>query len=133
MILTLWLPLANRPADWMLSASDLWTKQIDTGTVPTTYDRVVLWPDEGVNPTMGPMWSVRRRYLAADGGWHVELSQMAVDPDDRNRDEIMRYHSAGGLGSGPKWSIWWTERDGDPVPHLREGGWKLYGEETSRG
>jgi hypothetical protein len=127
MILTLWLSLLDRPTGAMPGGPDaVWTKQVETGAVPTVHDYVYLWADDG------PNWQVRRRYMDAAGGWHVELSRMAVDPSETARDYIMRTHTSS-MTSGPSWSIWWTERDGDPVPHLREGGWKLYGEEQGRG
>lgn len=134
MILTLWLSLLDKPTGALVGGPDsLWVKQVETGALPTTYDQVVLWPDRDDGGAIGgPMWAVRRRYMDADGGWHVELTRMAVDPQESARDYIMR-NRATSLSVGPSWSVWWTERDGDPVPHLRLGGWKLYPEEYGRG
>jgi hypothetical protein len=132
MILTMWLSLLDKPTGAFIGGPDaLWVRQVETGALPDLTDRVVLWPaTDDDDPAGGPMWDVYRRYMGSDGGWHVELARMAVDPAEDARDYIARTRLS---ETSSRWGIWRTSSDGDPTGKLRTGGWKLYGEEPDRG
>lgn len=114
----MWLSLIPpTAADPLWSDGRLWTRDVETGCVPTIEDQVTLWPDEdGHN---GPMWGIKRRYMGHDGIWHVELYRMQLDPSEEVQERLLRARG--------HTSTWYTDRDGDPVPELERGGWQRYG------
>lgn len=117
------------PGGALFGGGDLYTKKVVTGFLPEpgNGDQVYLWPDPEDGATGGPAWEVKRRYMASDGIWHVELAAMVIDPTEQVRlaigEEIIR-------GGPRQFQTWWTNTDdGDPTPKLQAGGWKRYGED----
>jgi hypothetical protein len=112
MRIVLWLRVRRGPHAY---GGDLWSKEVTTDNVPLPdADGVIIWSTDD-DPAEGPQWKVNRRYMHADGSWHIELYTMLVDPSSVPLGPI-DYHT------------WHTESEGDPEPLLRQGGWVKYGE-----
>ncbi len=132
MIITLWLSLCDGTKAGWPSDHELWIRNVETGALPVTHphaDDIVLWPGEDGQPTEGPLWPVRRRFMIADGSWHVELCRMVLDPTDDVLDTIGQWgirDIMAGLPIG--YRSWHTPTDDDPRIGLARGGWKQYGE-----
>ena len=105
----------------LYSSGDLWRREVTTGQLPGTGDGVYLWPDDEDGDIGGPRLEARRRYMAASGQWHVELTKIVVDPPERERETIMR-ESAGGRQD---FMCWWTDSEGGPPDEqkLTAAGW----------
>jgi len=112
----LWLSVRRGYGDPQAYVNDLWFKEVTTDNIPLPdADGVIIWPTDG-DSAEGPQWKVKRRYMHADGSWHIELYSMLVDPSSVPLGQPIDYHT------------WHAESEGDPEPLLREGGWVKYGE-----
>lgn len=124
--ITLWLQVVPPgPHQLTTSRGDLWTKKITTAFLPdTTHDDIYLWPDPEGDAASGPAWSAYRRYMDANGDWHVNLSRMVLDPDEPTRQQVLSFV----LNPPTLWRPWYTGA-GDPGPNLERGGWRRYGQD----
>lgn len=119
MRLTLYLQVIDGSRrDWIASNGELWTRMIETAAAPAPgSDGIVLWSYEEADPVDGPVWDASRRYMAADGSWHVDLVRMVVDPSEEAVNQLA-------VTSGPRRErAWHTSSDGDLAEGLRRGGW----------
>lgn len=63
---------------------------------------------------------IHRMYRRANGGIHVELNQVYIDPVDPLKEDLQRPHA------NHYSDLWWTEIDGDLNTNLRDTpGWRL--------
>lgn len=85
MEITLWLPIH---AD--IHRSTLWWTKRRTGALPDGRDGIVLFMNEdpGDDPHEGPMLEPRRRYMDAEGNWHVELQKIILQPEREEWDRL---------------------------------------------
>jgi hypothetical protein len=116
----LWLSVYEHTAP--MGTSELWVKDLATDFAPGTGDTVYLWPDEEDGDTGGVGWTVRRRYWDAAGLVHLEMTYMVKDPTD-DMQRILLHDNGRHYASS-----WWVDRDGQPEPALRLGGWLPYDE-----
>lgn len=125
MKLTQWLVIVDGTKADFGSNGKLYYREIETGFIPEPgVDDIVLWnsiDDDDGSEWDGPMWHIKRRYMDNNGGWHIELTKMVIDPDDywmnrmKNRTAIspIIYETS-----------WWANIDGDPIPNLERAGWR---------
>ena len=122
----MWLPIYDgstgaHPQDGNGRMLSLWYCYRESGAVPDIGDEVVLFPDEDGDPTGGPFWKARRRYMDAEGTWNVELARMVLNPEQ----EMWR-RAGGEMARRQAWyemQSWNTEVDGDPTDGLFRAGW----------
>lgn len=124
MNLTLWLTIVDgTDGRFEVGPSTLWYSHRATRWLPTPdTDRLILWPNED-DPMDGPLWGVKSRHMDADGGWHVDLATMVLDPPETE----WRAETARMTASGRYHKMWWNTRgdDGsDPTVPLSLHGWR---------
>lgn len=104
----LWLSV-RRPG-W--GATELFTREMNTGFAPREGDRVALLRTEE-EPEGSCHHDVRSTYFDWDGTYNVELRQFVLDTELTSMQ--VRH-----------WAAWWTDRDGDLMAKLVESGWAKY-------
>lgn len=133
MLVTFWLSIVESETwdAWEGLSGELWVRRIRTGFLPTVgKDQVVLWGTEEEGAQGGPLWDVKRRFMDAEGGWHVELTRIVVDPPARVSDAIMRRVAQPGHPRIYEHRCWWAKVSGHPAGPLRAAGWRPYAEES---
>ena len=94
-------------------ANDLWTRELVTDFAPREGDIIHLSVDDDRDSDID--WKIYRHYWNNDGSYECQLQDMIVDP---NPNLIPSHHH----------QLWHTDRDNDPEPVLRRGGWVTYEE-----
>jgi hypothetical protein len=114
---TLWL-VVDHAQTVQYNGGDIWTRVMMTDFAPTGGDEITLWGPNDNGAASGPNWCVVGRYWASDGGVHITLADMHVDPDERMQRVIFENSDI---------RPWYTDTDGgDPEPLLEAGGWTRY-------
>ena len=129
----MWLNVINGSdvSKGFFGPSRLFYKPIESIQIPEPgVDDVILYPgeDDDGTQTEGPMWQVKSRYMGHQGKWHIELSQMVLDPNEHWQNSMRSRIAASRKVVTDK--SWYTDRDGDPYPDLIRGGWREYNSAT---
>lgn len=113
-VVHMWLSVYEKRCPMGVDA--LWTRDLVTYFPPRDGDQIHLSVSEE-DDSDDVAWHIFKHYWSWDGGYHVELTKMVVDPEDTS------------WGSPFYAASWWTSTEGGrPEPMLRRGGWKLYGD-----
>jgi hypothetical protein len=118
MKLTLWLAISRDTHNVHIDCSLLLYKTLETGFIPSNGDNLILFA-EGDNPSEGPSWQTKSRYMDANGDWNVELVKMIVDPNEDALAQTDRSYTSA--------YPWWSRSNEKPIEDiLTENGWHEY-------
>lgn len=115
MKLTLWVSVSRNTRNVHTDHSALFYKKLETDYVPLNGDRVILFPYED-NPTDGPIWQTKSRYMDANGDWAVELTKIVINPTEDVLAQIDRSYTSA--------HPWWSKDVDKPIEDiLTDNGW----------